>query len=233
MDIKPLASGSSGNAYLISDGQTSILIECGIPYSELQRLSDFKIPTLDGCLISHSHGDHACSVKYVLSAGVDCYMSKETAVELGVEKHHRCKIVNHMDGFHIGSLTVRPLEMEHDVYCLGFLIWSNYTNETLFFATDTYHIKYIIPDCEYIMIETNYDLDILHKRIDSGEVNESAKHRLVKSHQSIDTALLWLKRCDLTKTKRIYLLHLSDGSSNESEFKRRVVEETGVQTIVC
>lgn len=37
MEIKPIASSSKGNAYLISDFQTTVLIECGIPLKELKE----------------------------------------------------------------------------------------------------------------------------------------------------------------------------------------------------
>ena len=36
MQIDVLASSSLGNAYIVSDGATSILLDAGIPYKELQ-----------------------------------------------------------------------------------------------------------------------------------------------------------------------------------------------------
>lgn len=37
MEIKTLASGSTGNAYLVGDGTTTLLLECGISMRELMR----------------------------------------------------------------------------------------------------------------------------------------------------------------------------------------------------
>lgn len=37
MKIKPVASSSKGNAYLVSDGTTTILLECGLPLKELKH----------------------------------------------------------------------------------------------------------------------------------------------------------------------------------------------------
>lgn len=51
-----LASGSDGNCYLLTGGnKTKILIECGIPYKEIQKGCGFKLGEIDVCLISHEH----------------------------------------------------------------------------------------------------------------------------------------------------------------------------------
>ena len=53
--IKTLASGSTGNAYHISDGSTSLLIECGIPIAKIKQGLNYRLSGVDGCLISHQH----------------------------------------------------------------------------------------------------------------------------------------------------------------------------------
>lgn len=55
MQIEVLGSSSAGNAYIINDGKTSLLLECGLPLRELQIKSDFRIAQMAGCLISHLH----------------------------------------------------------------------------------------------------------------------------------------------------------------------------------
>ena len=55
MIIKPLASSSMGNSYLVSDGETSLLLDAGISYKRIQKGGGFKTHEIQGCLISHEH----------------------------------------------------------------------------------------------------------------------------------------------------------------------------------
>lgn len=234
MKIDVLASGSAGNAYIVSDGVTRLLIECGIPFKELQLKTNFFDPMPDACLISHSHGDHAQAVAQIRRLSIPCYMSRETAAEIGGDLNWLgAYIVEHQDNIEVNTFRIKPLKMEHDVHCLGFYIYSTRTDESLFFATDTCFIPYKLPSIDYIMVEANYDIDILNDRIMKGYLDPSVKNRIVKSHMEIGQTILWLRKQDLSKTKRIYLLHLSDGSANAAEFKRRVIEITGVPTTIA
>lgn len=232
MLINILASGSDGNSYIISDCKTNILIECGIPFGELKIGTNFFNPKIDGCLISHSHKDHSKSVNNLLRLGINCYMSAETKEELKLNSFRVIEIKDRYK-FDIGSFTVLPLAMKHDVSCIGFLIYSKITSESLFFATDTYYIPYKLPPVDYIMVEANYDLQRINERIANGDTDMAAKPRLMQSHMNIDSTLLWLSKTDLSITKRIYLLHLSAGSANEKDFKQRVIEQTGIPVTIC
>lgn len=237
MKIDILASGSTGNAYSIDDGKTNLLIECGIPYKDILKKTNFFERMPSGCLISHSHNDHSLAFEDIRGMGIQLYMSKETRADLLKEwtSSYRYNINLIEDGkdFNIGSFKIRPLKLHHDVHCLGFLIYSKATKEKLFFATDTYYIEYVIPSCDYIMVEANYDLEIMNERIRQGHTDMIAKERLMRSHMEINSTLRWLSSLDLHKTKRIYLMHLSDGSSNADEFKRKVMEQTGVPCTIC
>jgi len=56
-----LASGSRGNATVVSGGRTRILVDCGLSCRELFRRmkqADEEPETLDAILITHEHSDH-------------------------------------------------------------------------------------------------------------------------------------------------------------------------------
>ena len=55
MKLKILASGSSGNAYLLQSPTGTLIIECGISYKEILKGLNFNLSGVVGCLISHEH----------------------------------------------------------------------------------------------------------------------------------------------------------------------------------
>jgi len=85
MDIRVLASGSAGNCYCVSDGSTSLLLECGISVKQIRRGLGFGLTNVAACLVSHEHQDHAKAVADVLRAGVEVYTSPGTIKALGLE----------------------------------------------------------------------------------------------------------------------------------------------------
>lgn len=232
INIKTLASGSSGNAYLIDDGHTQLLLECGIKFRDIQIATGFKSSNLAGVLISHEHKDHTKGLKDVLRAGIDCYMSEGTVAAEGIN-HHRIKVVENKQAFKVGTWTVLPFDVEHDVAePLGYLL-KNEQGERLLFATDTYYVKYRFNDLTHIMLECNYSKDILDENIEIGRVHRGMKNRLVKSHFSLENVIQFLKSNDLSKVQEIHLLHLSDTNSDENLFKEKVQEVTGKQVLIA
>lgn len=224
--IKTLASGSSGNAYLIDDGVTQLLLECGIKFKDIQKALKFKTSNLAGCLISHEHKDHSKALRDVLKAGIDVYTSQGTIDQEGIE-HHRLKPIKAKQQFKIGTWSILPFDVQHDVAePLGFLLM-NQQGEKLVFATDTYYVKYKFKGLTHIMIECNYSLDILNENIESGRVHPAMKRRLIKSHFSLENVKEFLKANDLSKLQEVHLLHLSDSNSNEEQFKKEIQELTG------
>lgn len=226
INIKTLASGSSGNVYLIDDGHSQLLLECGIPFKQIQIATGFKTSNLAGVLVTHEHKDHTKGLKDVLRAGIDCYMSQGTADAEGID-HHRIKIVASKQQFKAGTWKVLPFDVEHDVNePLGFLI-ANEQGDKLLFATDTYYVRYRFKGLTHLMIECNYSLEILNKNIATGRVHKAMKKRLIKSHFSLENVKEFLKANDLSKVQEIHLLHLSDSNSDERAFKESVQALTG------
>ena len=233
MDIKVLASGSAGNCYWISDGVTPLLLDPGISIKRIREGLGFKLGEVAGCLISHEHQDHSKAIRDVLRMGVYVYTSPGTIEALGLE-NHRLRPVRDKQLFEVGTWVVRAFETQHDAKePLGFLLHSRATGKRLVFATDTYYVKYRFPGLTHIMVECNYATDILQANVDSGVIHPGMRHRIIRSHFSLDNVKEFLKANDLSGVKEIWLLHLSDGNSDAERFKREVMELTGKPTFIA
>lgn len=232
IEIIPLASGSRGNCYRVTDGRTPLLLECGIPYKEIQKALNFRVSEIAGCLVSHEHQDHSKAAKDMMKAGIDCYMTKGTAETLSLTGH-RLRIVSARKQFQISSWFVLPFETQHDaVEPVGFLL-ANQDGDKLLYATDTFYIRYRFQGLTHIMVECNYSLDILNRNVEAGLVPKEMKSRLLKSHFSLENVKQFLRANDLSRVQEIWLLHLSDVNSDMERFKREIQELTGKMVFIA
>ena len=221
MKIKVLASGSSGNAYVIEHGGSQFLLECGLSVRRLKKATNFGLSGMDFCLVTHEHGDHAKAAADLMKAGIDVYMSQGTAGELGLSGH-RLKIVRAQEIFSVGEWVIKPFESIHDAAePLNYLIANG--GEKLVYLTDTAYCPYLFTGLTRIMIEANHDWDILREK----DIHPALKKRVMRSHMSIDTVLGFFRANDLSQVQEIWLLHLSENNSDEEQFKREIQAITG------
>jgi phosphoribosyl 1,2-cyclic phosphodiesterase len=228
--IKTIASGSSGNCYIIDDGVTTVVLECGISYDKI--IPHIKRKKISGVLVSHEHKDHSKIVDKLLFYGYPMYLSSGTIKSCQLSKN-RCHVIKSKQLFKIGSFDILPFDIQHDAEePLGFLIKSNITGEKILFATDTYYLKYKFSGVNTYMIECNYDLDTLDHNIKKGLMPKSLKNRILKSHFSLGNLIKFLKETDLSKTNKIYLIHISSRNLDMNKAKKQIQDMTFAEVIV-
>lgn len=217
MIFDALASSSHGNAYIVSDKETRILLECGLSHRRLKQMTGFQLAQLDGVLVSHEHKDHSRCAADLIKDGMKVYMSEGTADALEIDGTIP---ISSMEQFNLGTLDIVPFATFHDAAePLGFLIKSRVDGEILAFATDTVNLRYRFPGLNILAIEANYDKDILQR---CDKIPDKVRHRITNSHMEIDTLCGYLRGLDLRRCERIYLLHLSDATSHEGHFINKV-----------
>jgi phosphoribosyl 1,2-cyclic phosphodiesterase len=230
MIFRSLASSSAGNAYVVSDGETRVLLECGLPPKKLMKLVGGPLTDFKAVLVTHEHKDHAKAALDLIAKGMEVYMSAGTAEALETDLS---KTVEHMQQFNVGSLDIVPFTTFHDASePLGFLIRSRVDGEVLAFATDTVNLRYRFPGLNILAIEANYTAEVLDR---CEKLPEKVRHRITNTHMEIDTLCDYLKTLDLSKCREIHLLHLSDSTSREEEFlyKVRMVVPRGIVVKAC
>lgn len=223
MQIITLASGSTGNCTLLTDGDTSVLIDAGISAKRIcTALSQFGIAPeqLSGILITHEHSDHINGLKILLKHHDIPVFAPRT-----VANHLRWSIAGVEDYIaelpcgctsRVGGLSVVPFHTPHDTpESVGYRFIGS---STFGFCTDCGHVTEDVLDglegADSVIIEANHDLDMLKL----GSYPVSLKRRILSDfgHLSNDCCgELAVKLYD-SGTRKIILGHLSRENNTPS-----------------
>lgn len=232
MEFRVIGSGSSGNCYLLTNGQESLVIEAGLPFGEVKKhIKDLR--TIKGCITTHEHKDHCKYVKDYVDSGIVTGMTKAVAEQF--EYKHFVRVWQRAKLYEFGNFKVSIFPVNHDVECYGFYIWHPEI-ERMVFITDTEYCKYTFPYLNHIMVEANYSQKIIDDNVATGDIPESLRNRIMKSHMSYDTAK---RLVEVNKTMSLYnvcLLHLSGHNSDRKAFRedmQGVVSDTMCQVHIA
>lgn len=233
MDIKTIASGSSGNFYILTaPSGAQLMLECGIPWKTIMRAMGFDFRSCAGCLLTHEHRDHAAAAAQLVKHGVKIYASAGTLSALGIDYGVLGPApLRQKEWAKIGDFDVLPIKAVHDA-AEPYMYIIRDSEDMLLFATDTQNIPYGFVGLTKIMVEANYDMELLYRNyVDYGD-GWARKRRVMQTHMSIDTLTMWLLtqriRGFMTGLKEIHLIHLSNDNSNPGEFIKKVEKCTGV-----
>ena len=211
-----LISGSSGNATLISDEKTTILVDCGMSGKRLeQTLASIHLSPkeIDAIFITHEHIDHTAG------AGVICrryqlplYATAGTLSAMADKKiPDSCvHIIRPNCPLELGSIAIRPFSISHDASDpVGFRM--SVKQETYAIATDTGvmtpEIYENLLGADAVLLESNHDPDLLMY----GTYPYPLKRRIQSSKGHLSNPECAKTVVDLAKngTKHIMLGHLS------------------------
>lgn len=226
--IKVVATGSTGNSYIIQAGEEILLLELGINFKNIKKELGFDLSKVVGALVSHEHKDHCKCVDDVIKAGIDIYMSKGTSKGIKYKVpdeaiKNRVHYLKHFESYHIGNFLIVPFNVQHDVNePLGFLIYHAEIGKMVF-ATDTYYLKSKFKNVAHVLIECNYSEDVLPKL-------PAWRARTIKSHMSLETLKEALRTWDLQTTKDITLIHISGDNGDPNRFQKEIEELTSIKT---
>lgn len=231
MKFKTIASGSGGNCYLLETEKGSLLIEAGIPIKQIKKALGFDFSNIQGCLVTHEHGDHAKAIKDIAKLGIDVYASKGTLQALNCVSHRFIPLTPKKAKM-IGNFEVLAFNTEHDAAePLGFLI--RYQDKKILFATDTYYLRYKFNGLTHIAIECNYVRLVMEDMLEQGLIDIKRVARTMKSHMSLENLIDFLKANDLTTVQELHLLHLSDDNSSIPIIKDEIKKVYSANLIIA
>ncbi len=229
--IRTFASGSSGNAALLSCGETHLLIDMGISCRRIcQSLAALRLTPGDlaGVLITHEHTDHIGGLAtYIKKYHTPIYctpaVSRQLAYRLaGVEPLLRTMELGETASF--GPVEAEILPTSHD--CRESVAW-HFTVPAgrVGYLTDA---GYIVEEtgrrlmgADILVLESNHDVEMLL----AGPYPYLLKKRIlgVQGHLSNDAAAEFAVESAQAGTSSILLAHLSD----ENNTPQRALETVG------
>lgn len=235
MELQVIGTGSSGNCYLLRAGGAhgqALLLDAGLPFAQIiKSVKNWR--NVIGCLVTHEHQDHAKSAEAIERCGIRTYATKGTIDAIRSDTRlTRFNPVSTLSSFKVGDYTLMAFDAQHDASepC-GWLIRFEPTGETALYATDTYYLRHTFPGVNYWIVECNYIESIMQEQMDSGDMPEELRGRLIKSHMSLRRLCDALEANDLTETRAIVLVHLSDERSDEKTMVETVKDISGISDV--
>lgn len=234
MHLIVLNSSSVCNGYILKSASGEcLLLEAGIKLLEVKKAVYFRLSDIAGCIVSHSHKDHSKKIGEYQQAGIPCYMNEDTHNHyFGYNHYHNIYTLKEHEQKAIGDFLVRPFLLEHDVPNFGYLI-HHYESGLITFITDTHYCPYKFHGLNNILIEANYSEKIVDENLQTGDVNNFVRERVLTSHMGIETTKGFLKANDLQGVNNIILLHLSQSNSDARDFKKQITELTGKSVFIA
>lgn len=227
MRLTVLASGSTGNGYLFEARHSALLVECGVRPEVMMRRTAVPISRIAGALVTHEHKDHAGFVDRYAALGIRIFASEGTIKAIkGIVPEYQASVLRSMHSWFIGEWKVMPFDTRHDAAePLGFIIEHREAGSILF-LTDTVCCPYDFRDLglDHILVEANYDDEILDGNVANGLVDSARAARTRGTHMSLRSACELIRADQTAELKNVILIHLSRHNADREEFARRAAE---------
>lgn len=190
MKIKTLATGSTGNCYILtSDSGKHLILDAGVIIPEIKKGIDYDVGNIEGCIVTHCHMDHAKSAMWIKAMGIPVWRPYEDT------EHKRLK--TKMGCFEISCFDVPHNGCENRAFII------KVDGVTILYATDFEYIPYDLTKqgINIALVEMNYQSD---------RINSLDQHRqhTVLGHAEEQT-VIELVSTIVNRLRKVVLCHMS------------------------
>lgn len=227
-----LGSGSGGNACVVQNESTMILIDAGFSGAEIRRrmqIHGLDPDDLEACLITHEHGDHIKGASILSRRHKVPLLMHPATKRAGHKKFTGSERMRHFEMkevMELGSLRVTSVPTLHDsASSTGFLVESG--GVSLGYLTDLGAVTednfLAMRQADFLVMEANHDRDMLW----NGHYPPHLKARVdsrVGHLSNRDSAEFIALLAELGNLNGVMLAHLSE-KNNDPKLALSVVTE--------
>lgn len=217
MTVTTLASGSSGNCTLVSEGDTHVLVDAGISCRRITlalRELGLDPADLSGICVTHEHTDHICGLATLIKRyRVPLYATGGTGRQLCYRIAFLEDLLHDFEPgqtFQVGGLTVESFQTLHDTAQPCGYALSNGSRKAAI-VTDlglvTDEVLDGIHGAHLLIVEANHDIECLK----SGPYPYSLKARILgdRGHLSNEAGASLARSAAEGGAHTVVLAHLS------------------------
>jgi phosphoribosyl 1,2-cyclic phosphodiesterase len=216
-----LASGSSGNAYLLRTDKVSLLFDAGLGMPKLEKYlaTEGVAPAaISAAFISHEHRDHCLSASELAADhGVSIWSNADVLRAAGLHDLPESRLIEVGRSLLFGDVEVTCFPVQHDSVCpVGFLI--RVADRTVVIATDLGHptepVAEAVQLADLLVLEANHDSELLH----NGRYPYHLRRRVSgpNGHLSNSQAASILVKHVRDERTEVWLAHLSKENNSPS-----------------
>jgi phosphoribosyl 1,2-cyclic phosphodiesterase len=219
--VTSLASGSSGNAFLVQMGANAILVEAGLGARKIERhlvQRGVDPAALSAIVVSHEHHDHMQSAGALARRhGLPIVCSPGTAAAMGAEWRGLAILPLNTDGITVGGVELWGFDVPHDAaQPQGILL--EHDGDRVGWALDLGTAPPHVPEClaqaDLVIVEANHDRERLFNET---PYSWPMKNRIAgpRGHLSnLQAAALLAKVGEDGRKRTVWLAHLSERAND-------------------
>lgn len=224
-----LGSGSSGNACAVTDGTTTVLLDCGFAAREVtRRLSAAGIApaSVSAVVLTHEHSDHVRGVDVFVRRHAPAAVvmgTRGTLLACSATRDLAAERVSAGESLTVGTITITPFATSHDAeQPVGYRF--DASGDAVGIATDTgvltEQAREVLSGVRLLGLESNHDIDML----ENGPYPRFLKRRILSraGHLSNECAADALEALAHDGLEHVVGLHRSS-TNNTMQLARRAL----------
>ena len=228
MDVWSLASGSSGNCYLVRAAGTLLLVEAGITLRKIETfLAKLGVTARDiaGVLLTHEHSDHIRSARMLSDKyQLPLFATAGTLGHQSLRDSAWARPIQAGKPLRIGEVEATAFAVPHDTRePVGYRLTAQAA--TVCITTDLGFVPKEVGrqfrDNDLLVLEANHDVEMLHQ----GPYPAFLKRRVLGDHGHLSNVATAdaLLACRDRVPSQVWLAHLSPTNNTPERARTEIV----------